>query len=201
MRPHGKMCYFYMILFLEIEPRQLEPVEFIVSGSATGTNNRLEQYSNGNTGNFTTTSTTTKRTMASSENTNYGGTANFSSSENYAPYFISSLRDQTVREGESILFEIVVSGIDLLFRTRDTILSSLLCVALPLAEIIWDKDGEIISIDSAFRIDYYSDGRATLYIPETFVDDQGYYTCTARNSLGTCRSTARLNIRCKHKLV
>ncbi len=68
-------------------------------------------------------------------------------------------------------------------------------LALPLAEIIWDKDGDIISIDSAFRIDYYSDGRATLYIPETFLDDQGYYTCTARNSLGTCRTTARLIIK------
>jgi hypothetical protein len=70
-------------------------------------------------------------------------------------------------------------------------------LALPLAEIIWDKDGEIITVDSAFRIDYYSDGRATLYIPETFLDDQGYYTCTARNSLGTCRTTARLIIKCK----
>jgi hypothetical protein len=70
-------------------------------------------------------------------------------------------------------------------------------IALPLAEIIWDKDGEIISIDSSFRIDYYGDGKATLYIPETFLDDQGYYTCTARNILGTCRTTARLTIKGK----
>ena len=73
-------------------------------------------------------------------------------------------------------------------------------LALPLAEILWDKDGEIITIDSSFRIDYYGDGKATLYIPETFSDDQGYYTCTARNTLGTCRTTARLNIICKWKL-
>ncbi|CAF0775682.1 unnamed protein product [Adineta steineri] len=162
----------------EIEPRQLEPVEFIVSGSLTGNNNRLEQYSSGGTNHLTTTTTTTtsttnKRTMASTENTNYDTTKNIGSNENYAPYFISSLHDQTVREGESVLFEIVVS-------------------ALPLAEIIWDKDGEIIGMDSAFRIDYYSDGRATLYIQETFIDDQGYYTCTAVNSLGSCRTTARL---------
>jgi hypothetical protein len=52
-------------------------------------------------------------------------------------------------------------------------------------------------VDSAFRIDYYSDGRATFYIPETFLDDQGYYTCTARNSLGTCRTTARLIVKRK----
>ncbi|CAF0743307.1 unnamed protein product [Adineta steineri] len=161
----------------EIEPRQLEPVEFIVSGSLTGNNNRLEQYSSGGTNHLTTTTTTTtttnKRTMAATENTNYDTTKNIGSNENYAPYFISSLHDQTVREGESVLFEIVVS-------------------ALPLAEIIWDKDGEIIGMDSAFRIDYYSDGRATLYIQETFIDDQGYYTCTAVNSLGSCRTTARL---------
>lgn len=73
-------------------------------------------------------------------------------------------------------------------------------LALPMAEITWDKDGELISIDSAFRIDYYGDGRATLYIPETFLDDQGYYTCTARNSLGSCRTTARLVIKGKLSL-
>jgi hypothetical protein len=33
-----------------------------------------------------------------------------------------------------------------------------------------------------------------LYIPEAFFDDQGYYTCTATNTLGTCRTTARLTI-------
>ncbi len=72
-------------------------------------------------------------------------------------------------------------------------------LAVPLAEIIWDKDGEIINVESAFRLDYYDDGRATLYIPETFIDDQGYYTCTARNSLGSCRTTARLIIKGKFK--
>ena len=66
--------------------------------------------------------------------------------------------------------------------------------AQPSAEIIWDKDGDLIGDDSAFRIDYYGDGRATLYVPEAFVDDQGSYTCTATNTLGTCRTSARLNI-------
>jgi hypothetical protein len=74
-------------------------------------------------------------------------------------------------------------------------------LAVPLAEIIWDKDGEIINVESSFRLDYYDDGRATLYIPETFIDDQGYYTCTARNSLGSCRTTARLIIKRKLKFV
>jgi hypothetical protein len=71
--------------------------------------------------------------------------------------------------------------------------------AQPSAEIIWDKNGELIGDDSAFRIDYYGNGRATLYIPEAFSDDQGYYTCTATNTLGTCRTTAHLTINCKWK--
>lgn len=66
--------------------------------------------------------------------------------------------------------------------------------AEPAAEILWDKDGQLIGDDSPFRIEYYGDGRATLYIPEVFVDDQGYYTCTARNTLGSSRTTARLNV-------
>ncbi|CAF2499044.1 unnamed protein product [Rotaria sp. Silwood2] len=160
-------------LITEIEPRQLAPVEFIVSGSLTGTNNTLEQYSASGTSNLRTT---TKQTIQTTDNVNYNERTNINSNQSYRPYFIVSLHDQTVREGESVLFEIVVS-------------------ALPLAEITWDKDGDIISVDSAFRIDYYSDGRATLYIPETFLDDQGYYTCTAKNSFGTCRSTARLIIK------
>lgn len=67
-------------------------------------------------------------------------------------------------------------------------------LAQPTAEIVWDKDGNLIGDDSSFRIDYYGDGRATLYIPEAFFDDQGYYTCTATNSLGTSRTTARLTV-------
>ena len=35
---------------------------------------------------------------------------------------------------------------------------------------------------------------------KTFLDDQGYYTCTARNSLGTSRTTSRLIIKCKIKV-
>jgi hypothetical protein len=95
--------------------------------------------------------------------------------QGHAPYFVLSLRDQAAREGDSVLFEVIVS-------------------AQPAAEILWDKDGDLISDDSAFRVDYFGDGRATLYIPEAFLDDQGYYTCTARNSIGTCRSTARLTV-------
>ncbi len=83
-------------------------MEFIVSGSATSGNNRLEQYSNGHTSNLTTS----KRTMTSTENTAYNETINVGPNQSYAPYFIVSLHDKTVREGESVLLEIVVSGKD-----------------------------------------------------------------------------------------
>ena len=56
--------------------------------------------------------TTTQRTVTTTrENTGYNN-ASIDSSQNYAPYFLSSLRDQTVKEGEPVLFEIVVSGKD-----------------------------------------------------------------------------------------
>ena len=69
--------------------------------------------------------------------------------------------------------------------------------AQPAPEIIWDKDGQLIGDDSSFRLDYYGDGRATLYIPEAFTEDQGLYTCTVTNSYGTCRTSARLTVDCK----
>ncbi|CAF4610426.1 unnamed protein product, partial [Rotaria sp. Silwood1] len=192
----------------EIVPTQFKPIEFIVSGGLTGYNNAVEQYTTGDDGSYTTTTTTTKRIITSSDKPGYETinrsvvrgirpfdqvdlvlqpdtsisstsskilTTSVGLDSNHAPYFVLSLRDQTAKEGESVLFEVIVS-------------------AQPSAEIVWDKDGTLIGDDSAFRIDYYGDGRATLYIPEAFFDDQGYYTCTATNSLGTCRTTARLTM-------
>jgi hypothetical protein len=78
----------------------------MVSGSLTGYNNTLQQYSSGAASNLTTT----KRTVTSSDNIGYNETTNIGSNQSFAPYFIVSLHDQTVREGESVLFEIVVSG-------------------------------------------------------------------------------------------
>ncbi|CAF5097428.1 unnamed protein product, partial [Rotaria magnacalcarata] len=187
--------------------RQFKPIEFVVSGGLSGFNNSVEKYATVGDGSYTTT-TTTKRTITSSDTGGYNETTNRSVirgirpydqvdlvlqpdsslsstskvltttvglDSNHAPYFALSLHDQTTREGESVLFEVVVS-------------------AQPSAEIVWDKDGKLIGDDSAFRLDYYGDGRTTLYIPEAFFDDQGNYTCTATNSLGTCRTTARLTV-------
>ncbi|CAF3722525.1 unnamed protein product [Rotaria socialis] len=195
------------MLSLENSARQFKPIEFVVSGGLSGFNNSIENYATVGDGSYTTT-TTTKRTITSSDTGGYSETTNRSVirgirpydqvdlvlqpdsslssiskvlttkvglDSNHAPYFSLSLHDQTAREGESVLFEVVVS-------------------AQPSAEIVWDKDGTLIGDDSAFRLDYYGDGRTTLYIPEAFFDDQGNYTCTATNSLGTCRTTARLTV-------
>jgi formylmethanofuran:tetrahydromethanopterin formyltransferase len=63
-----------------------------------------------------TTTTTTKRTVTSRENMDYNEALKHGANQSYAPYFLNSLRDQTVREGESVLFEIVISGKDLIFH-------------------------------------------------------------------------------------
>jgi len=107
---YSKLKFIFIFVYIDIEPRQLEPVEFIVSGSATGVNNTLQQYPTSSTSNFTTT----QRTVTSRENMSYNDQMrNIDSNQSYAPYFINSLRDQAVREGEPVLFEIVVSGKDL----------------------------------------------------------------------------------------
>ncbi|CAF0760989.1 unnamed protein product, partial [Didymodactylos carnosus] len=146
----------------EIEPKYYEPVEFVVSGGGSAT--EIDQY--GARGEMTSS---TKRTTTTSYDTSV------IDGQDHAPYFVVSLRDYSVKEGEPILFEVMIS-------------------AQPLAEILWDKDGELIGDESSFRIDYYGDGRATLYIPEAFLDDAGSYSCTARNISGTVRSTARLQV-------
>lgn len=97
----------------DVEPRNLEPVEFIVSGSLTDAYNTLQPYTSSYTGGHTTTTTTStsQRIMTSRENTDYNNQIiNTMSNESYAPYFITSLKDQTVREGQPVLFEVVISG-------------------------------------------------------------------------------------------
>ena len=77
-------------------------------------NNRLEQYAGSSSmNNFTTT----QRTVTSRENMSYSDQMkHLESNQNYAPYFINSLHDQTVREGEPVLFEIIISGKILIFK-------------------------------------------------------------------------------------
>ena len=54
--------------------------------------------------------------MPSTDNIRYTDTTSSNLNLSYAPYFIVSLHDHTVREGEPILFEVVVSGIIILIK-------------------------------------------------------------------------------------
>jgi hypothetical protein len=104
-------------------------MEFVVSGGLTGTDR----------GGYTTR-TTTKRTITSSDNeankrsvihgirpfdqvdlvlqpdnsisssSTKFLTTSVGVDQSYTPYFALSLHDQSVREGESVLFEVIVSG-------------------------------------------------------------------------------------------
>ncbi|CAF0838305.1 unnamed protein product, partial [Adineta ricciae] len=194
----------------ETVTRQYQPVEFRVSGGLPGYNNSIiEQYSTVDSDSPSGYTTTTRTITSSDTPGRYGETISRSTvrgvkpfdqvdlilqpdtpltsttsrllttntgyEQGYTPYFTVSLNDQTIREGESVLLEIKVS-------------------AQPAPEIIWDKDGQLIGDDSSFRLDYYGDGRATLYIPEAFAEDQGLYTCTVTNGYGTCRTSARLTV-------
>jgi hypothetical protein len=51
-----------------------------------------------------------KQTATSSNTLGFSAANDADQNQSYAPYFIASLRDQIVHEGESVLFEIVVSG-------------------------------------------------------------------------------------------
>lgn len=123
------------------QPRQYQPVEFLVTGgNLSGYNTSV------GSGGYTTTrttTTTTRRAYDSSNPNGYDETTNtsviqgirpydqvdliiqpdssYSSSskvlstsvgldQSHAPYFVLSLHDQSIREGNSVLFEVIVSG-------------------------------------------------------------------------------------------
>ena len=153
--PVGNIRYPIDIL-LGNEPRQYQPVEFLVSGGSGGYNSNVDQYSTGGTGGYTTTrtttTTTTRRLLNSSDTGGYNETTNTSAirgirpydqvdlvlqpdsslsssskvltttvglDQGHVPYFVLSLRDQSVREGESVLFEVIVSGMSVRWRIID----------------------------------------------------------------------------------
>lgn len=55
--------------------------------------------------------------------------------------------------------------------------------ALPEPIIIWEKDGHVLPSGKEFAISY--DGiKATLSIPRVYPEDEGEYTCVAKNNIG-----------------
>lgn len=76
------------------------------------------------------------------------------------------------------------------------------CTAIgdPKPNILWDKDGDSLNINTsdANRINILENG--TLYFTEVHLDDDGLYGCTIGNSAGLKREEARLSVQRKHNL-
>uniref|UniRef100_W8AQC6 Myosin light chain kinase, smooth muscle n=1 Tax=Ceratitis capitata TaxID=7213 RepID=W8AQC6_CERCA len=86
------------------------------------------------------------------------------------PHFIRHLRDLRCCDGDAITLECHVE-------------------ALPEPVIIWEKDGRVLPSDKDFTMSY--DGiKATLSIPRIYPEDEGKYTCVAKNNLGRSLSSA-----------
>ncbi|XP_014087258.3 myosin light chain kinase, smooth muscle isoform X2 [Bactrocera oleae] len=86
------------------------------------------------------------------------------------PRFIRHLRDLRCCDGDAITLECHVE-------------------ALPEPVIIWEKDGRVLPSGKDFTMSY--DGiKATLSIPRIYPEDEGEYTCVAKNNLGRALSSA-----------
>ncbi|XP_054090488.1 myosin light chain kinase, smooth muscle isoform X8 [Zeugodacus cucurbitae] len=86
------------------------------------------------------------------------------------PHFIRHLRDLRCCDGDAITLECHVE-------------------ALPEPIIIWEKDGRVLPSGKDFTMSY--DGiKATLSIPRIYPEDEGEFTCVAKNNLGRTLSSA-----------
>ena len=111
------------------------------------------------------------------------------------PKFLQSLSDLTIKDGEALKLTCTVKGD-------------------PDPNITWSKNGEVILIYfiKCFIIDdlttfnlqllsssdildlKYRNGTATLSINEVYPEDEGVYTCKAKNTLGSIETTCRLTV-------
>ncbi|XP_030387653.1 muscle M-line assembly protein unc-89 isoform X2 [Scaptodrosophila lebanonensis] len=87
------------------------------------------------------------------------------------PRFIRNLRNLRCCDGDSISLECHVE-------------------AMPDPYIIWEKDGRVIPSDNQDYIMSYDGMKATLSIPKAYPEDEGEYTCVAKNSVGRTLSSA-----------
>uniref|UniRef100_T1P7Q7 Myosin light chain kinase, smooth muscle n=1 Tax=Musca domestica TaxID=7370 RepID=T1P7Q7_MUSDO len=86
------------------------------------------------------------------------------------PRFIRSLRNLRCCDGDAITLEAHVEG-------------------LPEPIIIWEKDGRVLPSGKDYDMTY--DGiKATLRIPRIYPEDEGEYTCVAKNNIGRNLSSA-----------
>ncbi len=102
----------------------------------------------------------------------------------HAPDFISGLKDKTVIEKETIELNVKVSG-------------------TPQPTLTWLKAGKEIKVDekkySIIPID--KDGNAKLIIKDVNEEDQGLYSCIAKNKVGTNQTDGHLKVTAPLKFI
>jgi hypothetical protein len=100
----------------------------------------------------------------------------------HKPEFFKGLQNLTITDGETLVLECSVNGD-------------------PDPQITWSKNGKKISSSEIIDLKYRS-GNATLKINEVFPEDEGEYTCTATNSVGSTDSKCKLTVKRKqNKLI
>ncbi|XP_051980902.1 nexilin-like [Xyrauchen texanus] len=91
-----------------------------------------------------------------------------------APWFKKPLKNQSVVDAEPVRFTVKITG-------------------EPKPEVTWWFEGELLPDSEDYQ--YIERGETyCLYLPETFPEDEGEYTCKAVNSRGTAASTCILTI-------
>ncbi|KAH9498310.1 hypothetical protein Btru_006495 [Bulinus truncatus] len=89
------------------------------------------------------------------------------------PTFVKELESIEATEGQPVRFEVVVSG-------------------EPAPLVSWFLDGETIRDSQVYKIESGPDGRCSLFLPESFPEDEGEYECQATNIFGTVSTKASL---------
>lgn len=91
-----------------------------------------------------------------------------------SPKFLVPLRNQTVKEGDALRFDVQYRG-------------------NPAPRVTWYINGKPVQEDGDFQVMVdASRGESTLTIREIFPDDEGEYTCKAVNTVGTAISNSHL---------
>ena len=94
-----------------------------------------------------------------------------------APRFVERLQNQTVREGQPVVFTAEAVGV-------------------PVPMLGWQKDGRMLPAsgagDDRYRVETDAGGRSTLRIAAARPDDNAWFQCTAASVAGTATNRARL---------
>lgn len=94
------------------------------------------------------------------------------------PNFTKPLKDLAIKDGETLTLACSVSGD-------------------PEPQVTWAKNGKAISSSEIMDLKY-KNGVATLTINEVFPEDEGVYSCTATNSIGSIETKCKLSVKRKY---